>query len=55
MIAESKASIEEYNKEIEEVIAAKTAAENNPLLHEPTVWLDGWEDTDDKNFQVAGR
>jgi hypothetical protein len=51
-IAESKTSIEEYNKEIEEVVAAKLAAEDNPLVHEPTIWLGGWEDTDDKKQEV---
>lgn len=51
-IRECNEEIEEWQKEIEEVKAAKKAAEENPLEHVPTIWLGGWEDTDAKKQEV---
>lgn len=51
-IADSKETIEEYKKEIEEVKAAKVTAESDPLTHKPNVYLDGWADTEEKKQEV---
>ena len=52
-IRDCKEEIEEWQKEIEEIKAAKEAAEKNPTeTHEPSVYLNGWKDTESKKQEV---
>lgn len=51
-IKECSEEIEEDKKELEEVMAEKKAIENNPETYKPSIYLNGWTDTEKKK-QVA--
>lgn len=44
--------IESYKQEIEEVEAAKKATEENVETHKPSVFLNGWADSEQKKKEV---
>ena len=51
-IKECNEEIKEDKKELKKVKAEKEATEKNPETYKPSIYLGGWEDTDDKKQEV---